>query len=161
MLDKELIIIANQIKHQAIEKNYTISVAESCTGGLIAAYLTSVPGSSGYFSSGIVSYSNDAKIKLLNVPTNILTNFGAVSKETAECMAVGVQKLMGTNIAISVTGIAGPDGGSKTKPVGMVCFGLCGSGLTNSSTHYFTGKREEIRHLACRQALLMILDCLV
>jgi PncC family amidohydrolase len=105
-----------------------------------------------------VSYSNEAKINILKVSEHILNQFGAVSEETAKSMAIGISNIVNSNIALSVTGIAGPDGGSDKKPIGTVCFGLCKDKTLTSSTSYFSGNREEIRHLACKQALLLILD---
>ena len=158
MMDQELLALVEKIKIKSSKKNYTISVAESCTGGLVSWYLTSIPGSSRYFVTGIVSYSNEAKINILKVSEHILNQFGAVSEETAKSMAIGISNIVNSNIALSVTGIAGPDGGSDKKPIGTVCFGLCKDKTLTSSTSYFSGNREEIRHLACKQALLLILD---
>ena len=98
----------------------TLSTAESCTGGMVAKVITDVPGSSGYFMGGIVSYSDEAKTKLLRVERVLIENHGAVSKEVAGAMARGVQGLMRTDCAIAVTGIAGPGGGTEQKPVGLV-----------------------------------------
>lgn len=158
ILDKDLLQLVEKIKIKSSEKNYTISVAESCTGGLISGYLTAVPGSSVYFATGIVSYSNEAKINILKVPQDILDKFGAASEETAKSMAIGISNIANSNIAISATGIAGPDGGSDKKPVGMICFGIYANKIVTSNSHYFSGSREEIRHLACKQALLLILN---
>lgn len=156
MLNKKLIELVHQIK--SLAKGKFISTAESCTGGLIASYLTSIPGSSEYFTTGIVSYSNDTKIKLLNVNSKILDKFGAVSEETAKEMAIGAMKTANSDIAVSVTGIAGPGGGTKSKPVGMVCFGIATAEEVKSTTHYFSGTRSEIRQKSCEVALKLILD---
>ena len=158
MMDQELLALVEKIKIKSSKKNYTISVAESCTGGLVSWYLTSIPGSSRYFVTGIVSYSNEAKINILKVSKHILNQFGAVSEETAKSMAIGISNIVNSNIALSVTGIAGPDGGSDKKPIGTVCFALCKDKTLTSSTSYFSGNRKEISHLACKQALLLILD---
>lgn len=122
MLENKLIELVHQIK--SLAKGKSISIAESCTGGLVASYLTSIPGSSEYFTTGIVSYSNEIKIKLLNVNSKTLDKFGAVSEEVAKEMAMGSMKTANSDIAVSVTGIAGPGGGTKNKPVGMVWFVL-------------------------------------
>ena len=112
------------------ESGKTLSVAESCTGGLIGSRLTDVPGSSSYFIEGVASYSNEAKIRTLRVPKEVLDEYGAVSAETAAAMAGGMRDRAATDYAISVTGIAGPDGGSSEKPVGLVFVGFAdGSGL--------------------------------
>ncbi len=153
---KPLVKLLEQIKLQLRQKNYTISLAESCTGGMLASYLTSISGSSKYFGTGIVSYSNETKMNLLKVPAHILSNKGAVSQETAEYMAKGVQQLANSDLAISITGIAGPEGGSKTKPVGTVWVGLCDPYQTKAHCFLFKGNREEIRVQACLKALDII-----
>lgn len=108
----------------ALNKNMEIAVAESCTGGMISSKIASVPGASGCFHCGIVFYSNDIKRDVLGVDESILTNYGAVSSQTAEMMALGVRKLANADIGVSVTGIAGPSGGSEEKPVGLVYVGI-------------------------------------
>jgi PncC family amidohydrolase len=137
-----------------------ISVAESCTGGMLASYLTSIPGSSAYFTAGIVSYSNEAKMKLLSVSSDSLAKYGAVSEFVAKEMAQGCQKIANSDIAISITGVAGPDGGTKTKPIGMVCFGVITDSDVKTYTHHLKGDREHVRKEACRIALTLILDLL-
>ena len=156
MQDKELIKLVRQIKDN-IEPGVTISTAESCTGGMLAACLTSISGSSEYFSTGIVSYSNTAKMKLLSVKGETLKKFGAVSEEVAKEMAMGSKKIAESDVAISITGIAGPDGGTVQKPVGMVCFGVASSGSVKSFTRHFTENRSEVRRQACLIALQLVL----
>ena len=107
------------------KKKIKVAVAESCTGGLISYNLTKIPGSSKYFMMGVVSYSNKSKIDLLKVRQKTLTKYGAVSTETCKEMCKNLLKTSKTNIAISVTGIAGPDGGTKKKPIGLVYIGIC------------------------------------
>lgn len=158
MLDQKLIELVKQIK--SLTKGRFISTAESCTGGLVSSYLTSISGSSDYFATGIVSYSNAAKMKLLNVSSKTLDEFGAVSEEVAKEMAVGSLKVAGSDIAVSVTGVAGPGGGTKNKPVGMVCFGVTDNDKVISVTHYFSGTRVEIRQQSCEVCLRLILDIL-
>lgn len=119
------------------EKDLTLSVAESCTGGLIGHLLTNVPGSSDYFDRGVVAYSNTAKQELLHVPPSILRKHGAVSAETAEAMARGIREISGTDVGLSVTGIAGPGGGRKNKPVGLVYIGYSDASRTLSEKHVF------------------------
>lgn len=135
------------------ERGETLSVAESCTGGLIGMRLTEVPGSSAYFIEGAVTYSNDAKIRTLDVPREILDEHGAVSAETAEAMASGMRLRAGTDHAISVTGVAGPDGGSERKPVGTVFIGYSTKKLTKSIKFLFPGDRNLIRWRASQTAL--------
>jgi PncC family amidohydrolase len=156
MLEHKLIELVHQIK--SLAKGRFISTAESCTGGLVASYLTSIPGSSEYFTTGIVSYSNEIKMKLLNVNSKTLDKFGAVSEEVAKEMAMSSIKTANSDIAVSVTGIAGPSGRTKNKPVGMVCFGIATPKEVNSTTHYFSGTRSEIRQKSCEVALKLILS---
>lgn len=107
-----------------IKKNLTISTAESCTGGLISSRITDIPGSSKYFLGGFIIYSNEAKIKQLHIKEDTLKRFGAVSKETAGEMAKNIKEIMESDIGLSITGIAGPGGGTEEKPVGLVYIGL-------------------------------------
>ena len=123
----------------------TLSLAESCTGGLIGKMLTDIPSSSEYFSGGIIAYSNDVKQQLLNVPEQLITEQGAVSDQVADVMANSVRKLLGTDYAISVTGIAGPGGAGETKPVGLVYIALADVGGVEVHRHIFGGSRETIR----------------
>ncbi len=131
----------------------TLSVAESCTGGLIGMRLTDVPGSSAYFLEGAVTYSNEAKIRTLSVPEATLAAFGAVSAETAEAMARGMRDRAGTDHAIAVTGVAGPGGGSDEKPVGTVYIAYAGADTTRSVRFNFPGDRYLIRWRASQAAL--------
>ncbi len=128
-----------------IDKNLTISTAESCTGGLIASKLINYPGISSVFMEGVVTYSNEAKMNRINVKKETLDKFGAVSEETAFEMADGVAKTSGTNIGLSTTGIAGPSGGTEEKPVGLVYIGLCINGHTKVKKLLCSGNRESIR----------------
>ena len=127
------------------EKGLTLSVAESCTGGLIGHRITNVPGSSDYFMGGIVVYSNDAKIDILKVNANTLNKFGAVSAETAKEMAMGVRNRISSDIGIAVTGIAGPTGGSEEKPVGTVFISLSTADEIFTKRYRFFGNREQIK----------------
>ena len=121
-----------------------IAVAESCTGGNLSAGLTSISGSSNYFDRGFVTYSNEAKIEMLGVDSKTLDEFGAVSEQVAEQMSNGVISNSNANISVSITGIAGPNGGSKEKPVGMVCFGFCINDKNFTITKYFSGARHQV-----------------
>jgi len=131
----------------------TIAVAESCTGGLLGERLTSLAGSSEYFIGGFITYSNDMKVELLGVPPEILAQHGAVSKEAAEAMAVGARRRTNSTYALSVTGIAGPDGGSDAKPVGLTYIGLADAEGVHVLQRQFIGDRARIRSFASQMAL--------
>ncbi|MBN1783321.1 competence/damage-inducible protein A [bacterium] len=122
-------------------KNWTLSVAESCTGGLIAHRLTNVPGSSAYFERGLVAYSNQSKTEMLSVPAGLLRQHGAVSAETALAMAKGIRQSSGTDVGLSITGIAGPGGGTKEKPVGLVYIGYADPVRTDTQKYYLGSDR--------------------
>ena len=134
----------------------TVSCAESCTGGSLAARLTSVSGSSAYLHGSIVTYSNEAKIKFLNVDEDILNTKGAVSEEIARQMAEGIMNAVGSDIGIGITGIAGPTGGTAKKPVGLVYIAVSGAFGTIVSENTFSGDREQIRYRATQKALEML-----
>src|SRR5688500_3312613 len=119
MAGDSLVALAERLQEVCLERGLSVAVAESCTGGLVADALTDISGSSGYFLGGIVSYSDDAKKELLGVPPDTLTAHGAVSAQVARAMAEGARAGFGSAVAASVTGIAGPDGGSEAKPVGL------------------------------------------
>jgi nicotinamide-nucleotide amidase len=136
-----------------IEKNLKIATAESCTGGLIAAMITSVGGASACFETGVVTYANAAKQKLIGVTPRTLAEHGAVSARTAREMCEGVLRLSGADLAVSVTGIAGPGGGTTEKPVGLVYVGVSGKFGTKTEKLLLRGSRGEIRNSAARQAL--------
>lgn len=135
------------------ERRLTLSVAESCTGGLIGNLLTNVPGSSIYFQGGIIVYSNQSKVNLLDVSLDALESNGAVSDQVVRLMAEGVKKKFDTDIGLAVTGIAGPDGGSKEKPVGTVHIGLAVENRTFSGKYRFLGTREQIKSNTAMMAL--------
>ncbi|MCR4440899.1 MAG: competence/damage-inducible protein A [Peptococcaceae bacterium] len=134
----------------------TISAAESCTGGLLSASLTSLPGSSQYFLGSVVAYSNDVKINLLGVPAVLIEKYGAVSVEAAEAMAGTVRKMTGSSIGLGITGVAGPGGGSEEKPVGLVFIGLDAGDKKLSVSNHFTGDREFIRQRSVKAAQYLI-----
>jgi nicotinamide-nucleotide amidase len=123
----------------------SISVAESCSGGLLAKMLTDLPGSSAYFLAGVVAYSNNAKSVFLNVPSRLIDSQGAVSAEVAEAMAKGMLTRSGSDLALSITGIAGPDGGSDEKPLGTVYLGLADINGCKSRLLKLSGNRDKIR----------------
>jgi len=127
------------------DRGKTLSVAESCTGGLIGHRLTSVPGSSAYFYGGMVSYSNHSKVDMLGVRTETIIRYGAVSDQTAQEMARGVRERMRSDLGLAVTGIAGPGGGSRDKPVGTVHIALCSKEEVFSRRYRFWGRRDQIK----------------
>lgn len=135
------------------ETGMTLALAESCTGGLIAGRITAIAGSSGYFLLGAVTYSNDAKSNLLGVPGDILAEQGAVSAEVARAMARGARKLAGSDLALAVTGIAGPEGGSPDKPVGTVFIALADRAGCSAKVYHFSGDREKIRTITAITAM--------
>ena len=135
------------------DRGQTLAVAESCTGGLIGMRLTEVPGSSRYFLEGAITYSNDAKMRVLGVPEEVLNEYGAVSSETAKSMAEGVRSRANSDYGVSVTGIAGPDGGSDEKPVGTVFVGYADSSRSKSIKFTFPGDRHLIRWRSSQAAL--------
>ncbi len=137
-----------------------VATAESCTGGLLAAVITAVPGSSGVFERGFVTYSNAAKIECLGVLPGILENFGAVSAEAAQAMAEGALAHSSANMALSITGIAGPDGGSPGKPVGLVHFGLArrGGAIVGVEKRFGDIGRDGVRSAAIAMAIELFLE---
>jgi nicotinamide-nucleotide amidase len=138
------------------ENELTIALAESCTGGLVAKRLTDVSGSSKFFIEGSVTYSNAAKIRTLGVPETAIAEFGAVSAEVADAMAVGARERAGTDLAVSITGIAGPEGGTKDKPVGTVFVGLAYDGGSRTKKLFLPGDRNLVRWRSSQAALDMI-----
>ena len=147
-----------EIVEKLMEKTITVATAESCTGGMIASAITDVPGSSGIFGYGMVTYSNEAKRKILGVQKETLEQFGAVSAETAFEMAKGLKRVSGEDVAVSVTGIAGPGGGSVEKPVGLVYLGLSNGDEVFIKKNLFSGSREEIRRQTVDTALGFIAE---
>ena len=136
----------------------TLATAESCTGGGIGAALTAVPGSSAVYKGGIISYTNWVKNRLLGVDQHLLDTVGAVSAPVAEAMALGARKAIQTDVAISVTGLAGPGGDEFGNPVGLVFIGYSDEHKTFSRRFLFPGDREAVRKAACREALKLILE---
>lgn len=135
------------------EKGLMLALAESCTGGLLSHHITLIAGSSDYFLGGVVAYSNTLKVQLLHVDEKILQEFGAVSRETAIEMALGTRKITGAGLVLSITGIAGPGGGTDEKPVGTVCFALADAQKTLSFQYHFTGKRNTVQTKAAMTGL--------
>jgi len=139
----------------------TVVVAESCTGGLLGGAITSIPGSSLYFSGGVLAYGNSAKISLLGVPPDLIAARGAVSREVAVAMADGVLSIFRADLAIAVTGVAGPGGGSRGKPVGTVWVAVVSPGGVRYAHRFrFSGGREAVRREAVRASLCAAIDVL-
>jgi nicotinamide-nucleotide amidase len=150
VVDEELL---NKISSLLKKQNLTIATAESCTGGFLANYLTNISGSSEYFDRGIVSYSNESKIQLLDVPKELLIKYGAVSEQVAEIMAKKVRSKSDVDIGIATTGIAGPTGGTPEKPVGLVFIAITTKEKTKIKRFQFSGSRLEIKEKTCKAAL--------
>ena len=144
-----------------INKGWHLALAESCTGGLISSIITDISGSSNYFENGMVVYSNQSKIRCLGVSKESLVKYGAVSKKVAEEMAVGLLKRSRVDIALSVTGIAGPGGGSKQKPVGTIWSAIATPVLLKTRLYNFSGERKKIKHdsaIGCLEFLIEIIN---
>ena len=162
---KRIFELSAQVTRLGTAAGKTVGTAESCTGGLIGAALTAVPGSSAVFHGGIISYTNALKTKLLEVPEATLKATGAVSPDVAEAMARGAVEQLGVDIAVAVTGIAGPGGGSPAKPVGTVWIGLAqkqnGAIIVTSSHHLFADfSRNKVRDMTCLAALEALIGAL-
>ena len=147
-----------QLANALIKNHFRIAIAESCTGGLVCQHLTNIPGSSVWFDRGFITYSNESKIELLKVDQNTLLKFGAVSQEVASEMALGALNESQAQIALSITGIAGPSGGSIDKPVGTVFFAIAHQNkIIFNASKVFPGSRENIRESSCLFALNQVL----
>lgn len=140
------------------QSEITLATAESCTGGNVAARITRIAGSSAYFQGGIVSYANDVKEHVLGVPASVLANPGAVSEECARAMAEGARERLGATLAVSTTGIAGPDGGTARKPVGLVYIGIAAGSRTKVERHQFPGDRAAVIAAATNRALELLVE---
>ena len=145
--------LLSQIAAALRARRQTLATAESCTGGLLGGLLTSLPGSSAWYLGGIVAYSNLIKTGLLGVPDAVLAAHGAVSLETARAMAEGARARLGADVAVAITGIAGPDGGTPEKPVGLVYMAVAAPHGTATFKHHFSGTRADIRAAAADAAL--------
>jgi len=147
--------LAQELGERLRERSLTISVAESCTAGGLAHEITRVPGASTYFLGGVIAYDNAVKTGLLGVPESILVRFGAVSAEVAEAMASSCRSLFETDIAVSITGIAGPGGGTREKPPGLVFVAVADASIARSRRFDFNGSRDKVRSQATEAALMM------
>lgn len=148
--------LEEEIVNRLLEKKYTITTAESCTGGLLAGKILNVSGASGVYNEGHITYSNEAKERLLGVSHKTLETYGAVSRQTAEEMARGAVKEANADVGLSTTGIAGPGGGTPEKPVGLIYVGCCIHGQTSVKECRFSGTREENRNHAVEAALNLL-----
>jgi nicotinamide-nucleotide amidase len=146
LTDDEIVVLAAELGRRLVARRATVTAAESCTGGLVAGAITAIAGSSGWFERGFVTYSNEAKVEMLGVPPATLTQYGAVSEETARAMAEGALLSSRADFAAAVTGVAGPSGGTAAKPVGMVCFAWAmRGGPTSAVSKHFAGDRAAVR----------------
>ena len=153
--------LSHKIVRLLIKRRFKISFAESCTGGLLSSTITTINGSSKVFTIGLVTYSNQSKINILKVPKNIITKHGAVSYETSLTMVKNLNKISKTDISLSITGIAGPKGGTKKKPVGLVFIGIKKDNKTLVKKHLFKNKtRVSIQKASVNKALNLILSVL-
>jgi nicotinamide-nucleotide amidase len=158
-INDEIVSSINQLAKTLIQQNKTVAVAESCTGGWLSKVLTDLPGSSHWFLGGVVSYSNEAKQHFLNVNKGDIDQYGAVSQSVAEQMVKGVEAGFKSSISLSVTGVAGPSGGTVDKPVGLVWFAVKATDMPVSSVmKNFIGDREQVRQKAVLTALTLLID---
>ena len=161
MADKTVLALAGEVALLLTEKKITLAVAESCTGGALCQALTDIPGSSAWFDRGFISYSNQAKVDMLGVSFTLLDQYGAVSFETARAMVEGVHGRSNAELAIAITGIAGPEGGTAEKPVGTVFFGIGQKGqAVKIDKRRFKGDREEVRARSVEFVLKALLKTL-
>lgn len=160
-LDFEIEALAAKLGAALKAQGKMLTLAESCTGGMVAAAITSIAGSSMWFDRGFVTYSNAAKIEMLGVSANTIQEYGAVSANTAAEMAQGALSHSAAQLSASITGIAGPDGGSPQKPVGTVCFAWLGSTIAlQTSTQHFQGNRKQVRQQSTIYILTELLNAL-
>ena len=152
-----LVALAREVQAACLAHGLTLATAESCTGGLISHVLTEVPGSSGYFLGGVVSYSDRAKAALLGVPETTLTRYGAVSAQAARAMAIGARTRVGADVAVAVTGIAGPSGGTPDKPVGLTFIALAAARGGRLERHVWSGGRAANKRSSAEAALRLVL----
>ena len=158
-LNDETLVLAADLGRALAARHWRVATAESCTGGLVAAAITAIAGSSDWFERGFVTYSNEAKHEMLGVPVTFIAESGAVSEAVAEAMAEGARSMSGAQCALSVTGVAGPGGGSVAKPVGMVCFGWVVDGApARVATRQFAGDRAAVRSQSVVAALRGLLE---
>jgi PncC family amidohydrolase len=153
-----LVGLAERLQGVCLGRRLTLALAESCTGGLVADAITDVAGSSGYFAGGVVSYSDEAKERLLGVPGDVLAAHGAVSAQVAKAMAGGARERFGADLAGAVTGIAGPDGGSAAKPVGLTYVAIADADGVEVRRHLWIGDRAENKRASAEALLELLLE---
>jgi len=153
--------LAERLQRLCRDRGVMLTTAESCTGGGVASAITDIAGSSAYFETGYVTYSNAAKQRLLGVPDAILAERGAVSRETVEAMVAGACRESGADLAVAISGVAGPGGGSAEKPVGTVWFAWGGTRACRSECRHFAGDRRAVREQAVHRALSGLIEALV
>lgn len=158
MFSEALINQTTKLLEICRNKNLKLATAESCTGGLIAALLTEISGSSDVFECGFITYSNASKIKLLGVDAQLIERYGAVSEQVASAMAQGVIAKTGVDVAVAVTGIAGPSGGTPQKPVGLVYIAIANKNNVICEQNIFIGNREQVRLSSVAKAFEMLLE---
>jgi nicotinamide-nucleotide amidase len=156
--ENELVELAQRLDRAARSSTVTVATAESCTGGLIGHVLTEIPGASDYYLGGAVSYSNDAKERLLGVPAETIARHGAVSAQVAVAMAEGARSAFSAAVAVSVTGIAGPAGGSDAKPVGLTYVAVADAAGHAVRRHVWTGDRSANKRLSASAALQLLVE---
>ncbi len=157
--EEEIMSLEEAVVKELKAQGMTLTTAESCTGGAISSKIVNIPGASDVLMQGLVTYSNSAKMRYLGVKEETLEKYGAVSRETAWEMALGGWKETGTDACISVTGIAGPGGGTEEKPVGLVYIGCCLKGEVKVMGYRFMGDRKKIRQQSVTAALNLLLNC--
>lgn len=158
MTDPELLALAERLQGLCLGRGLSVATAESCTGGMLASVITDIPGASGYFRGSIVAYADATKVALLDVPEATLGAHGAVSAQVARVMATGLRDRLGVSLAISITGVSGPDGGSDEKPVGLTYIGLADRRTSDVRRHTWTGDRATNRRESVRSALRWLIE---
>ncbi len=157
MAEEPLTDLVDRLQASCLERGLSVATAESCTGGLVAHLITNVPGSSGYFRGGVVSYADEAKRLLLDVGADLLAAHGAVSAQVARAMAVGARARLGADLAVSVTGVAGPEGGTAAKPVGLVYIAVADDGGVEVRRFVWSGDRAANKEASSRAAIELLL----
>jgi nicotinamide-nucleotide amidase len=155
---EQLVGLAERLQAACLERGLTVAIAESCTGGLVADAITDIPGSSGYFLGSIVSYADSAKVALLDVPTEVLAAHGAVSAQVGRSMAEGARQRFSSDLAAAVTGVAGPDGGSEAKPVGLTYVAVAGSAGVDVRRFLWTGGRDANKEASAEAVLELLIE---
>ena len=158
MADESIRVLAERLQELCLRLRLTVATAESCTGGLVASAITDVSGSSAYFRGGLVAYSNDAKIGLLGVAAEILETHGAVSAQVARAMAIGARARLSVDLAVAVTGVAGPGGGSASKPVGLTYVAVADAVGVEVRRFAWAGDRLANKDSSARAALQLLLS---